>query len=902
MRASRWYAMSAADAVRAMGTDPLQGLAPDEARRRLLRHGPNLLAGGREVSLVALFVKQFQDLMVMVLMGAAVVSGLLGELWDAAAIAAIVLLNGALGFVQEYRAERSLAALKELTAPKARVLRAGNEEVIPAAELVPGDVMLLFDGDRVPADGRILDEHALEVDESPLTGESVPVAKDALAVHPAETGLGDRTNMVYMGTAVTRGRARCLVTATGMDTEIGRIAGMIQEAEPEPTPLQRRLNHLGRWLVTGCLVIVAVVFAAGVWRGFPVYRMFLTAVSLAVAAIPEGLPAVVTIALALGVQRMLRRNCIVRHLPAVETLGCATVICSDKTGTLTRNEMTVTRLWFPGREVEVTGEGYAPRGRFLEAGRPVDPRQDPDLSLALRIGAGCNHARVQQGPRGFTVLGDPTEAALLVAAAKAGIAPGSPGPVVAELPFDSIRKRMSVLVRDRSGLMLLCKGAPDVVVPRCTRIRRAGRIESLRNDERLRILREADRMAGQALRVLALAYADRLPGPPPRELDDKWEEGLVFAGLVGMMDPPREEAREALRIAEGAGIRTIIVTGDHRATAAAVARQLGLIGRNDEVATGADLDRWSDEELSERLRRAHVFARVSPAHKLRIVRALRSQGHVVAMTGDGVNDAPAIREADIGVAMGRTGTDVTRDTADMILTDDNYATIVAAVEEGRGIYENIRRLIRYLLGCNAGEVLTMLAAALAAMPMPLLPLQILWTNLVTDGLPAISFGLIRPDPGTMKRRPRSPREGLFSQGLGLQIAFRGVLIAACTLAVFAIALFHLDAGEDRARTLAFTTLVAAQLVYAFQCQADSRSPWRVGVRRNPHLTAAVALSLAMQLVVLYWPPLQRVFGTVPPSSRDWLLVAFFSGWYVVLEWVLVAAWQAIVRRLAALRV
>ena len=895
-----WHQLSAQDAVRRAGTHAGRGLSDAEATKRLARFGPNRLPEQEGASPLAILLKQFQDLMVLVLLGAALISGALGELLDAAAIFVIVLLNGILGFLQEFRAERSLAALRRLAAPTARVIRGGLEHVIPAAELVPGDVVLLADGDRVPADGRLLEGHALAVDESLLTGESAPVAKDDSAVLPAGTSLADRVNMVFMGTTVTRGRGSFVVTATGMQTQIGQIAGMIQQAEPQQTPLQARLEQLGRVLVLAAFAVVAVVFAAGVLHGLPVYRMFLTAVSLAVAAIPEGLPAVVTIALALGVQRMARRNAIVRRLPAVETLGCATVICSDKTGTLTRNEMTVTRLWLAGRDVEVTGTGYTPQGEFFAAGTRVDPAQDSDLRMALRIAATCNHARLQRKPDGggWQAFGDPTEAALVVAAAKAGITPNRD--VAGEIPFDGERKRMSVLVRDGGRLVLMCKGAPEMLLPRCDRIYREGLLEPLRAEDRRAVMAAVEGMARQALRVLAVAYAERPAGPLPRQLDDGWEQRLVFAGLIGMIDPPRPEVRAALRTAREAGIRTIVITGDHADTAFAIAKELNIVRDMSEVATGSDLDRWSATQLEEAVRKVTVFARVSPEHKLQIVRALRRQGEVVAMTGDGVNDAPALKEADIGVAMGQTGTDVTRDAADMVLADDNYATIVAAVEEGRGIYDNIRRFIRYLLGCNVGEVLTMFGAAMAALPLPLSPLMLLWVNLVTDGLPAIALGMTRPDDDIMRRPPRSPREGVFSRGLHGMILGRGLLIAACTLAIFVLALRE-PGGEIRARTLAFTTLVVAQLIYAFQCQSEHHSVFDIGITRNPHLVAAVATSLAMHLAVLYVPLLNRVFAVVPLGAADWGIVLAFSGWFLLVEGVLRGARRVLRRWVSASR-
>lgn len=891
MRADRWHALSVAETVRALATDGQAGLTSAVVRARRQRYGPNELSQQKRISPLVIFGKQFQDFMVLVLLGAAAISFLLQEWMDGAAVTVIVLLNGVFGFVQEYRAERSLEALRDMTSPTARVVRNGEESLVSAAELVPGDVILLFEGDRVPADGRLIEAQALAVDESVLTGESTPASKNPDALHKPTAATGDRTNMLFKGTPVTRGRGRLVVTATGMLTEIGQIAGMMDAVQTEPTPLQRRLAQLGHWIVIVCLVIVGIVFTLGVFQGLPVYKMFLTAVSLAVAAIPEGLPAVVTVSLAIGVQQMLRRRAIVRRLPAVETLGCATIICSDKTGTLTRNEMTVARLWTMESDVAVTGSGYVAEGEFSMDGRQIDPLHDECLRLAIRIGAVCNHARLQslRSRSEWRVLGDPTEAALLVLAAKAGSdADKERKQIVAELPFDSYRKRMSVVVKSGPRLTVLAKGAPDLLLERCSFVRRGDKVRPLSAGDRQLILRATETMAHGALRVLALAYADH---PAERLRDgihgtsfgDKWEKDLTFVGLVGMIDPPRPAAKQALRTAEAAGIRTMMVTGDHPHTAAAIAKQLGIIADGERVVTGAELQRWTDEQWRHNVGRVGVFARVSPNHKLRIVRALRAQGEVVAMTGDGVNDAPAIKEADIGIAMGRTGTDVTREAADMILGDDNYATIIAAVEEGRGIYENIRKFMRYLLGCNVGEVLTMFTAALAGMPLPLLPMQILWMNLVTDGMPAIALGMDRPAADSMRRPPRAPQESIFSGGLHIKILARGVMIATCALIAFVIEMYMGGGSEERARTLAFTTLVVMQFIYVFQVRserADSRG--RIS-SRNVYLIAAVFVSSLLHLLVLYAAPLQTVFGVVALTIPDWLLIGWICLWYTVLE-------------------
>lgn len=913
-----WHAMSVDEVVTQLGVDPKRGVDPKEAKRRLDQHGLNRLAEAETTGLFALFIKQFQDFMVLVLVGAAVVSGLLGELIDAAAIVAIVLLNAVLGCIQEYRAEKSLAALKEMAAPTSMVRRQGKTVRLAAAQLVPGDVILLKEGDRVPADARLLTATGLTVDEAALTGESVPVVKEAEWRGESDVQLAERRNMLFMGTSVSKGRGEAIVVATGMKTEIGDIAAMIQESQTELTPLQRRLEQLGRWLVAACLAVVALVFAAGVARGFSVYDMFLTGVSLAVAAIPEGLPAVVTVALALGVQRMIKQNAIVRRLPAVETLGCATIICTDKTGTLTKNEMTAVKLVLAEREIDVQGSGYEPVGEFLHDGRPVDLKE-ADVRAALLVSVHCNDAvleppagraarRAREG-KGWRILGDPTEGALLVLARKGGIDPAQESrqsPRVAEIPFDSDRKRMSVVVRQSDGLVAYVKGAPDMILWRCRWVRRKDSVQELTDEMRQKLLKKAEAMAGGALRVLALAYRRVAPGElagTRGTAPEAVETDLIFAGMVGMIDPPRPEVAAAIGKARRAGIETVMITGDHPSTAAAIGARLGLPSQT--VVTGQELDAMDDQALADAVDRTRIFARVSPRHKLRIVRALKEKGHVVAMTGDGVNDAPAIKEADIGVAMGLTGTDVTREAAAMVLADDNYATLVAAVREGRGIYDNIRKFIRYLLACNTGEVLAMLIAAIAGMPMPLLPIQILWVNLVTDGLPAIALGVDPPESGVMDRPPRSPKEGVFARGLHVKIIARGALIGLATVGAFLIGFHAAPEGVvvlDYARTLAFTTLVGAQLVYVFQCRSEKRRLFQMNPLENPWLLLAVLVSFTMHVLVVYWPVLTPVFRSVPLSAGDWALVAVFSGGSQLAETLLVKLREGWARRISILRV
>ncbi|WP_235919119.1 cation-translocating P-type ATPase [Heliomicrobium undosum] len=950
-----WHQLTYEELCRALIAGP-QGLNEREAEERLGRVGPNALREAEAVPLWRRLLAQFTDFMILVLLAATAISAFLGEMADAITILVIVVMNAVLGFVQEYRAEQSLEALKKLTAPEARVLRENREMRVAAHTIVPGDVVLLEAGDRVPADLRLLEVHDLEIDESPLTGESLPVCKQPDPITAAGVGIGDMDNMAFSGTSVTRGRGRGLVVATGMQTEMGRIAHLIESVGDDMTPLQRRLDELGKILVVLCLAICLVVVAIGLYQGEPVYRMVLTGVSLAVAAIPEGLPAIVTIVLAIGVQRMIRSRAIIRKLPAVETLGCATAICSDKTGTLTQNQMTVRQVWVSGERVDVSGQGIEPVGEFfaerhdlavgaegagvgfaggtgfaggagasrvagvavLTGGAnqlrnstgPGDAATGTgwaDLDDLLRASVLCNNARLTGGepsrsrkgasfwgsrkknggeaPAGdWALMGDPTEGALLVLAAKGGFLHQDVEAEfdrVEELPFDSDRKRMTVIVRDGKGqMMAFVKGAPETVLSRCAFARWNGSEAPLDDDRRRRILDENERMADEALRVLAIACRPLPAGMPVDKLMEIAEEDLTFLGLAGMMDPPRPGVRQAVERCGQAGIRTIMITGDHPVTALAVARELGISSRSDEVLTGACLDELDDRQLEEKVPRVAVYARVSPAHKLRIVRALKSRGHVVAMTGDGVNDAPAVKEADIGVAMGKAGTDVTKEASSMVLSDDNFVTIVTAVEQGRAIYDNIRKFIRYLLSCNAGEVLVMFLASLMALPLPLLPVQLLWVNLVTDGLPAMALGVDTPDPDVMRRPPRHPKESILAGGLGRNILIWGTYCGLATLAVFAWGIYLGDL--PLARTMAFCTLTFFQLFYVFDCRSDRYSVFELGWFTNPSLIGAVCLSGLMQLAVVYLPPLQRIFQTVPLEPTHWLVILFFSGGWLLL--------------------
>jgi len=889
MQEQKWYQFSIPELLAILKSNAEKGLSSKEASTRLAEFGLNQLKEIKKASPLTMFFNQFKDFMVLVLIGAALISGTLGEYADALTILAIIILNAILGFVQEYRAEKSLEALKKLASPEAKVIRDGLQITISADKLVPGDLLLIEAGDRIPADARILEAVNLEVDEAILTGESHPVKKSAEVIIAEKVGLGDQKNTLFLGTVVTRGRAKAVVISTGMQTEMGKIAGMMQEVEEEETPLQKRLDQLGKILVVFCLLICGVVVITGVWRGEKLYQMFLTGVSLAVAAIPEGLPAIVTVALAIGVQRMIRRNAIVRKLPAVETLGCATYICSDKTGTLTQNEMTVRQVYCDGETYFVTGEGYEPKGELQLNGKPVNLKSSKALELLAKTCALCSNTDLQKqkdnspfkkkgSGKNWSIIGDPTEGALVVLAAKAGIWPSESrlGKRLLEIPFDSERKRMSVLYEeDNNKRMLYIKGAPDVVLNLCSHVLLKDRIVPLNHELKEQILQQNAQMGERALRVLGMAYRELASVTDLAE--NELEQNLTFLGLAGMIDPPRQSAIKAIQICKQAGIKVVMITGDHQNTARAVAKELGLLSEGGLVVTGNELDHLDDDELRAVIKDIKVYARVSPAHKLRIVKALKEKGEVVAMTGDGVNDAPAVKEADIGVAMGKTGTDVTKEASAMILADDNFATIVAAVEEGRGIYENIRKFIRYLLSCNVGEVLTMFFAALLALPLPLLPIQILWVNLVTDGLPAMALGVDNPDRDIMARPPRHPKESIFSHGLWLKIASRGLQIGLGTLLVFVLSNYLSNGNLILARTAAFATLVFSQLFHVFDCKSERYSVFEVGVFSNIYLVLAVTCSVLMELAVIYLPSLQPIFKTQALNLYNWILILLVAG-------------------------
>ncbi|MDF2721127.1 MAG: ATPase [Paenibacillus sp.] len=897
MEQKKWYQMESDEAARMHEVVPDQGLTWEEAKSRRERDGDNELKEKKNVSLIALFLNQFKDFMVLVLMAATLISGLLGEYLDAITIVAIIVMNGILGFIQEFRAERSLRALQELSAPSAKTVREGVVVHIPAKELVAGDIVLIESGDRIPADLRWIEANSLYVEESALTGESVPVGKHTNALPDEDVPLGDQKNLGFMGTMATRGTAKGIVIRTGMATEMGKIADLLQNTESMETPLQHRLEQLGKILIAVAIGLTIMVVVAGIMHGQPPYAMFLAGVSLAVAAIPEGLPAIVTIALALGVQRMIKRKAIVRKLPSVETLGCASVICSDKTGTLTQNKMTVTHLWLGGNVLEVTGDGYEPSGKITAKGELVDLRQNQTLRRMLQIAVLCNNASLhEEVPESkkkgagksaapakpiYSIKGDPTEGALVVLGAKAGVTRQSLDGLYTrkgELPFDSDRKRMSVIMSHQGGRLLFTKGAPDVVLEKCAYVLWDGKVIPFTASLKQKVHAANEGMARNALRVLGFAYKE-LKSTDLEDTPHTMEQQLVFVGLTGMIDPPRTEVRDAIQVCKKAGIRTIMITGDHQSTAEAIAKQLGMIPPNGLTMSGQQLAAMSDEELDEKVEHVYVYARVSPEHKLRIVKSLQRGGHVVAMTGDGVNDAPAIKASDIGISMGQTGTDVTKEASALVLSDDNFATIVAAIEEGRGIYENIRKFIRYLLASNVGEIMTMFLAMMMGMPLPLIPIQILWVNLVTDGLPAMALGVDQPEKDLMQQKPRTAKENIFARRLGWKIVSRGLLIGVCTLAAFWIMLrIHPDSSDVlvRAQTVAFATLVMAQLIHVFDCRS-SRSIFHRNPLQNKYLVLAVLSSLVLLLAVMYIEPLQPIFKTVPLGMTEWLITLLFAG-------------------------
>ncbi|HHW12608.1 MAG TPA: calcium-translocating P-type ATPase, SERCA-type [Firmicutes bacterium] len=873
-----WYQRNVIETAAELETDLTAGLTQSAVAARLEKNGPNELQKQPGPSVWQKILAQLKDFLILLLLGAAVISLFLGETSDAVVIFLVVILNTALGVVQELKAEKALSALEELTAPLAKVHRDGQTREVAAKELVPGDLILLEAGDFVPADARLVTAESLQVNEAALTGESVPVTKDAEFTAAEDLPLGDQKNMVFKGTIVTFGRGRALVTGTGMNTELGRIAGLLQSGPEEKTPLQKRLDSFGKQVGLLAVGICLFIFLVGLLRGNRFYEMFLVAVSLAVAAIPEGLPAIITIVLALGVQRMAGQKAIIRRLPAVETLGSATVICSDKTGTLTQNAMTVRRIVTMTADYEVTGEGLKAEGEFRRDGTAVAVEEQPLLDLMLKIGALCNDAEFL--PEEAKIVGDPTEGALVVAAAKAGLSRHklqTAYPRQREYPFDSVRKRMSTvhqgnlaprwLGEGEDRRWLLVKGAPDLVLEQCQWWLGEDGPQELTAERKAELLKVNHQLATEALRVLAFAFR---PDPPSGSVPvEEAEKDLIFVGFMGMIDPPRPEAKEALRVCQEAGIAVKMITGDHRDTAVAIAQQLGLAGPGDPVLVGAELETLDGEELAKQVARVSVFARVAPEHKVRIVDALKQNGAIVAMTGDGVNDAPALKKADIGAAMGQTGTDVAKEAADMVLADDNFATIVRAVQEGRVIFENIKKTVYFLLSCNLGEIITIFTAILLGWPVPLYPIQILWVNLVTDSLPALALGVDPPEGDIMKKPPIYPEQGIFDRKSRRLLILFGLFIAGVTLTAFRIGLRE---TVPKAETMAFATLGLCQLVHAYNFRSLTASLWRRGPFQNKQLLWASVGSTFMHLIVFFTPWLRGIFRTELLPLSDWLVV------------------------------
>ena len=913
---THWYKLSAADVLKQLGSDTVLGLSSAEAQARLAKTGPNELVerGGRTRR--EIIVEQLTGVLTILLFIAALVSAVLGDWIEAVVILVIVVLNAVLGYVQEVKAEQSMEALKRMAVPRVRVRRDGKTQDISARELVPGDLVILETGNIVPADGRVLQSVNLRVEEAALTGESEPVEKDPALVFETEKSLGDRRNMLYSGTIVNYGRGEFVVTETGMQTELGHIATMIQGVVQEQTPLQKRLDKLGKWLAGAALILVAVVFVLGLLRGqASIEELLLTAVSLAVAAVPEALTAVVTIALSLGAQRMLKRQALIRKLPAVETLGSVTVICSDKTGTLTLNRMTVTALDIANHSFELTQAADETSFELVPTGSIPAPGAQPTLDLLLVAGALDNDAALspdESHPGRYRAVGDPTEGALVVAAAYAGIKKDdleTAFPRVAEVPFDSVRKRMTTVHRTPQTLdelpdslvpiwerrvnldimppyIAFTKGAIDGMLDISGQVWVEGELRPLDEAWRTRVMTSHDQMAAKGMRVLGVGL--RILDRPPDETTDKaLERDLILVGLFGMIDPPRPEVRDAVLECRSAGIRPVMITGDHPLTARHIAQQVGITD-NDRFLTGQELDRLSVAELAEATREVSVFARVSPEHKLKLIDAFQQQGNIVSMTGDGVNDAPALKKADIGVAMGITGTDVAKGAADMVLLDDNFATIVAAVAEGRVIYDNIRRFIKYLLTCNASEIAVMLIGPFLGMPLPLLPLQILWMNLVTDGLPALALGVEPPEKDVMKRPPYSANESVFGRGMVQFIIGIGIIMSALAIGA-AWGLWH--EGDPRWQTVLFTTLVLSQLAVAVATRSEENPIWRLNPFSNRSMVLAVVLTIALQLAVIYLPLANTIFDTQPLKPAELAL----SFGLALLTLIIVEIWKAVAR-------
>ena len=876
-----YYSLNIKEVLKSLKTYE-EGLTDNEAKQRSEKYGTNEIERRKSITPFKIFVRQFTSFIVIILFAAILISLLIGEKLDAVVISIILILNGVFGFIQEYKAEKAIESLRKLTALKAKVIRDAREIEVDSRELVPGDIILLETGSKVPADARLLQIAVLQVDEASLTGESTPSKKITEPIK-RRTSVNDQENMVFMGTIVTKGRARAVITETGMGTEIGRIAELVQEVKEKSTPLQEKLKQFGKWLSFVTILICAVVFGVGILREYlvatsfginHVSEMFLAAVALAVAAIPEGLPAIVTISLALGVSKMTKRNVLIRQLPAVETLGCTNVICSDKTGTLTKNEMTVTEIYANDTLIKLTGEGYMPKGDFINA----DSGQSytGNIELLLKVGASCNDSRLNYNER-WEIFGDPTEGALLVSAEKSGLKKNElekQFPRIDEIPFDSERKCMTTIHKINDENIAYIKGAPDVIINKCKYLYIDGKVNRLTEEDKKRILKINHDMAKKALRILGFAYKS-LPGSYSQVSEDL-EDDLIFLGLQAMFDPPRENVKEAIEKCKTAGINTVMITGDHKITAVAIAKELGLFKEGNIALSGDELDKLSDAELDKIAEDIKIYARVSPEHKVRILDALKKKGYIVAMTGDGVNDAPALKKADIGIAMGITGTDVAKEASDMVLTDDNFSSIVNAVEEGRGIYDSIKQFVQYTLSSNLGEILVIFMAILIGWPLPLIAIQILWINLLTDGLPGLALGLDPHSKDIMKKPPRKREEKIISREVVHNIAIVSFVMMVGTLFLF----YSYGIDSIKAKSIAFTTLVMFQLFNVLTYRAKN---FKINFKTSKYLIGSVIITILMQIAVLY-TPLNVTFKTVPIGLLDWfkiLLVTFLL--YIILE-------------------
>ncbi len=906
-----WYNLETDEVISSLGSSP-EGLSTQEAKSRLEKHGYNELGEEKKTSIWSLVAEQFKSTLIIILLAAVAISlglgllnlepgaGLPEEITDAIVIFAIVAAVVVLGVIEEFRSEKAMAALKKMAALTATVIRDGIDIEIPAREIVPGDVVVLTTGDKIPTDLRLIEAANLRTEEASLTGESTPVEKITTPIAAAEVPIGDRKNMAYSGTTVAYGRGKGIAVATGMSTEFGKIAAMLQEVEEEQTPLQKSLDKVGKWLGYACIIVVAIVvglelvrtfISTGEITGGTFVDMFIWGVSLAVAAVPEALPAVVVISLSIGVRKMVKRHALIRRLAAVETLGCTTVICSDKTGTLTQDQMTVRQVYANGRLIDVTGVGYEPKGEFRAEGKPLDISRDKPLHTLAMINTLCNDTKLVMADGAWDIKGDPTEGALVVVAAKAGLLQEEANekfPRIDEIPFSSERKRMTTIHSTPEGRVAYSKGAPEVILDSCSHIMADSQERPITDNDRAQALNTATKMAGDALRVLGMAYR-RVPENLSCKEDS--ETGMTFVGLAGMIDPPRPEAKEAINLCDQAGIKSVMITGDHKLTAMAVARELGLLKKG-EALTGAELDTLSDEQFEQKVGNVEVYARVSPAHKLRVIEAFDKKGEIVAMTGDGVNDAPALKKADIGVAMGITGTDVSKEAAAMVLTDDNFASIVAAVEEGRGIFQNIKKYLIYLLSANVGEVLVMFIAGLMGMALPLVAIHLLWVNLATDGLPALALAVDPADPDIMQRRPRDPRSSIFSKYMLITIALIGVAIAATMIPMFMWKMTEAGGSWSdvnnpllpEAQTMVLATLIMFELFLTFACRSEIHSFFKLGPRSNMWLVYANLVSLGMLFAIMYIPGLQEPFHVAPLQGEDWLWIIPISlSGFVTLE-------------------